>query len=95
MTDVSEFLTLVKLLVLLAAFLEVFFFRLAETYKETEADADAKGVVVLEAQSGILDSYKSADVLQRLTLAAAPLRALFMPFLEVGVFLFVVKFKAF
>ena len=56
---------------------------------DTEAEADAKGVVVLDAQSGILDSYKRAAVLQRFALAAAPLRELFIPFLEVGVFLYV------
>ena len=83
LVDVSELLTLVKLLALLAARLVVFLFLLAEA----DAEAEAKGVVVLEAQSVVFDSYMSADVLQRFALDAAPLRALFIPFLDVGVFL--------
>ena len=54
-----------------------------------EADAEARGVVVLEAQSGmqdLSDSYNKADVVLRFALAAV-LRALFIPFREVGVYL--------
>ena len=87
LVDVSELLTLVKLLALLAARFVVFLFRLAEA--EADAEADAKGVVVVEAQSVVFDSYMSADVLQRFALDAAPLSALFIPFLDVGVFLYV------